>query len=118
MIKNERKNYNIDAAGKALGRLASEIAIILRGKNKTNFTPRLDQGDFVIVENIKKIKFTGKKTDQKEYITHSTYPGNLKRTLLKDVFAVNPSKVLSLAVKRMLPSNKLRDGMLKRLIIK
>ncbi|MBU4331535.1 50S ribosomal protein L13 [Patescibacteria group bacterium] len=119
MVKSiERKKHTIDATGKAPGRLASGIAIILRGKNKSNFVPYLDQGDFVIIENVGKMKFTGKKLEQKEYFSHSTYPGHLKRRSVKAVFAENPGLVLQKAVKNMLPANKLRDGMMKRLVIK
>jgi len=118
MEKIERKTHQIDATGKPLGRLATEIAMILRGKNKASFTPHIDGGDFVEVSNCDKIKFTGKKLDQKEYIWHTNYPGGLKRKKVRDVFAARPGKVLIVAVMGMLPKNKTRDQMIKRLKIK
>ncbi len=111
----ERKIHQIDATNKPLGRLASEIAIILRGKNKPSFNPAIDAGDYVEVINCDKVKFTGKKFEQKEYIWHTNYPGGLKRKKIKDVFRVDPGKVLKEAVWGMLPKNKLRDKMIKRL---
>ncbi len=118
MEKIERKTHQIDASGKPLGRLATQIATILRGKNKASFTPHIDAGDFVEVSNCNKIKFTGKKLEQKEYIWHTNFPGGLKRKKVADVFNVQPGKVLKEAVMGMLPKNKLRDRMIKRLIIK
>jgi large subunit ribosomal protein L13 len=114
----ERKTKNIDATGRPLGRLASEIAMILRGKNKATFDPAKDEGDFVEVTNCSKIKFTGKKLEQKEYKWHTTHPGGLKTKKVKDVFSKNPGEVLRHAVFGMLPKNKLRDQMIKRLIVK
>lgn len=111
----ERKTHQIDATGKPLGRLATEIAMILRGKNKPSFDPAIDAGDHVEVANCDKIKFTGKKLEQKEYIWHTNHPGGLRRKKVKDVFAVNPGEVLKEAVWGMLPKNKLRDRMIKRL---
>lgn len=111
----ERKTHQIDATDRPLGRLASEIAILLRGKNKASFQPHLDEGDFVEVINCSKIKFTGKKLEQKEYIWHTNHPGGLKRKKVRDVFAANPGEVLRKAVDGMLPKNKLRDLMIKRL---
>ena len=115
MIRNIHK---IDATGKAAGRIASEIALLLRGKNKPTYQPHLDEGDIVHVTNVKKIKITGKKLDQKKYFRVSQYPGGLKTTALKELIAKDPGEVLRKAVKQMLPGNKLRPGMLKRLIIK
>lgn len=112
-----RKTHQIDATGVPLGRLATKVAIILRGKNKAGFLPHIDGGDFVEISNAAKIKFTGKKLEQKEYIWHTNHPGGLKRKAVKDVFAVNPGKVLTEAVLGMLPKNKLRDKMIKRLKI-
>jgi len=111
----ERKTYIIDVSGKALGRLASEIAIILTGKNKPDFVPYKDLGDFVMVKNIEKIKFTGKKLEQKKYYRYSGYPGGLKVRKLKEIFKENPQEVLRMAVYRMLPKNKLRKLRIKRL---
>lgn len=115
MEKIERKTHQIDAAGKPLGRLAAQIAMILRGKNKASFTPHIDGGDFVEVANCDKIKFTGKKLEQKEYIWHTNHPGGLKTKKVSDVFAKDPGQVLKNAVMGMLPKNKLRDQMIKRL---
>ncbi len=112
-----RKTHQIDASGKILGRLASEIAILLRGKNKVNFQPHLDNGDGVIVSNASKIKFSGKKIEQKQYIHHSGHPGGLKTIGLKEVFTKNPALVLKRAIWNMLPKNKLRIKMIKRLRI-
>jgi len=118
----ERKTHTIDATGKVLGRLASEIAILLRGKHKPNFVPYKDMGDFVNVKNVNKLKFTGKKIEQKKYYRHSRYWGGLKEISLKNFFAEGyprgPAEVLKKAVYRMLPKNKLRAKMIKRLKIK
>jgi large subunit ribosomal protein L13 len=114
----ERKTHIIDATGKVLGRLASEIAILLRGKHKPDFVPYKDMGDFVIVENINRLKFTGKKIEQKKYYRHSGYLGGLKEIPLKKLFTERPDEVLRKAVYRMLPKNKLREKMIKRLKIK
>lgn len=115
----KRDEHTINATNIPLGRLASQIALLLRGKNKPSFTPHLDQGDKVIVENINKIKITGNKLTQKIYYTHSTYPGKLKATKLKDFIQRHGmAEVLRKAVYGMLPDNKLRTAMMKRLIIK
>jgi len=111
----ERKAHTIDAAGRILGRLASEIAVLLRGKDKTDFAPYKDIGDIVIVKNIDKLKFTGKKMEQKKYYRHSGYPGGLKEISLGKLFEKNPAEVLKKAVWGMLPKNKLRAKMIKRL---
>jgi len=113
----ERKTHTIDATDKVLGRLASQIAILLRGKHKPNFVPYLDMGDFVIVKNIKKLKVTGKKMEQKIYFRHSEYLGGAKETPLKILFKENPAEVLRKAVFGMLPKNKLRGKTIKRLKI-
>jgi len=118
MEKIERKTHQIDATGKPLGRLATQVATILRGKNKASFTPHIDGGDYVEILNCSKIKFTGKKLEQKEYIWHTNYPGGLRRKKMADVFSAQPGKVLREAVMGMLPKNKLRDLMIKRLKIK
>ena len=113
----ERNTHTINADGKVLGRLAVEVALLLRGKQKPNFVLNQDVGDFVNVENIRKMKITGKKLDQKKYYRHSGYLGSLKATLMKKLFEENPSEVLRKAVYGMLPVNKLRPGQLKRLKI-
>ncbi len=114
----ERKLHKIDASGQSVGRLASQISLILRGKNKTNYQPHLDQGDAVQVININKLKFTGNKLAQKKYFKYSGYPGGLKTAKASDKFISNPASILFNAVKQMLPANKLRVNYLKRLIIK
>jgi large subunit ribosomal protein L13 len=111
----ERKWYVVDATGKTLGRLASEIAKILMGKHKVYWSPDQDVGDFVIVINAEKIRVTGKKLDQKYYRWHSRYPGGLKERPLKWMLQNRPEKVIQLAVKRMLPKNRIGRRMLKRL---
>lgn len=113
----ERKTHTIDATGKVLGRLASEIAILLRGKNKPDFVPYKDMGDFVVVKNVAKIRFTGKKMEQKKYYHHTGYLGGLKNISLKELFEKNPAQVLRKAVMGMLPKNKLRARIIKRLKI-
>ena len=101
--KIERKWYVVDATGYTLGRLASEVAKVLRGKNKPIFTPHMDCGDYVIVVNAEKIKVTGKKLDQKIYYNHSDYVGGMRETTLREMMAKKPEKVVELAVKGMLP---------------
>jgi large subunit ribosomal protein L13 len=113
----ERETIIIDAQGKALGRLASQIAIFLQGKHKPNFLPYKDMGDFVIVKNVEKIKLTGKKMKQKKYYRHSGYLGGLKEIPLEEIFRKRPASILKMAVQGMLPKNKLRAQMLKRLKI-
>ena len=93
----ERKWYVVDADGKTLGRLASEVAKVLRGKNKPTFTPHIDTGDYVIVVNAEKIKVTGKKLDQKIYYHHSDYVGGMKETTLKEMLAKHPERVIEFA---------------------
>jgi len=113
----KREWYVVDATGKTLGRLASEIAKILMGKHKPQYSPHVDMGDFVIVINAHKVKITGKKMQQKMYRWHSGYPSGLKERPLWWMLQHHPEKVLHLAVKRMLPRNKLRKRRLKRLKI-
>jgi len=115
MKKIERKTHKIDASGMAVGRIATQVALILRGKNKASFVPYLDMGDNVIVENASKLKFSGKKLDQKEYYHHTGYPGGLKTTKMKDL---KPEEIVKRAVWNMLPKNKLRDIVIKRLVVK
>ncbi|MBQ8549668.1 MAG: 50S ribosomal protein L13 [Lachnospiraceae bacterium] len=111
----ERKWYVIDAQGQTLGRLSSEIARILRGKNKPTFTPHIDTGDNVIVINAEKIKVTGKKMDQKIYYKHSDYPGGMRETTLKEMLDKKPTDVITLAVKGMLPKGPLGRTMIEKL---
>jgi large subunit ribosomal protein L13 len=111
----ERKWYVIDAAGKPLGRVASQVASILRGKNKPVFTPNVDTGDFVVIINAEKVVLTGKKLDQKMMRHHSLYPGGLKETPYREVMAKKPEFAFSEAVRRMLPSGPLGRDMLKKL---
>ena len=111
----ERKWYVVDATGYTLGRLASEVAKVLRGKNKPIFTPHMDCGDYVIVVNAEKIKVTGKKLDQKIYYNHSDYVGGMKETTLREMMAKKPEQVIELAVKGMLPKGPLGRTMIKKL---
>ncbi|WIV13906.1 50S ribosomal protein L13 [Proteiniborus sp. MB09-C3] len=111
----ERKWYIIDAEGKTLGRLSTEIASILRGKHKPIFTPHVDTGDYVIVINAEKIVMTGKKLEQKAYRYHTGYPGGLKEVPYSTLMEKNPEKIISLAVKGMLPKNSLGRAMFKKL---
>jgi len=110
-----RKQHEIDASGKVLGRLATEIADLLRGKRKVDFVWHEDGGDAVLVSNVDKIKFTGDKMQQKIYRTHSGYPGGLKNKTLTRKMEEDPAQVLRAAVYNMLPKNKLREGIIKRL---
>lgn len=111
----ERKWYVVDATNMTLGRLASEVAKVLRGKNKAIFTPHIDTGDYVIVVNAEKIKVTGKKLEQKIYYHHSDYVGGMKETTLKEMLAKKPEKVIELAVKGMLPKGPLGRQMYTKL---
>ena len=113
----ERKWFVVDATGYTLGRLASEIAKILRGKNKPIFTPHADTGDYVIVVNADKITVTGKKLDQKIYYNHSDYVGGMKETTLREKMDKKPEQVIELAVKGMLPKGPLGSRMYKKLFV-
>lgn len=113
----ERKWYVVDAAGMTLGRLASEVAKVLRGKNKPTFTPHIDTGDYVIVVNAEKVTVTGKKLDQKIYYNHSDYVGGMKETTLREMMAKKPERVIELAVKGMLPKGPLGREMYKKLFV-
>ena len=113
----DRKWYVVDADGMTLGRLASEVAKILRGKNKPIFTPHMDTGDYVIIVNAEKVKVTGKKLDQKVYYHHSGYVGGLKETTLKEKLAKKPEQVIELAVKGMLPKGPLGRQMYRKLFV-
>ena len=109
--KIERKWYVVDADGCTLGRLASGVASVLRGKNKPQFTPHVDTGDYVIIVNADKIKVTGKKLEQKIYYNHSDYVGGMRETTLKEMLAKKPERVIELAVKGMLPKGPLGRSM-------
>ena len=111
----ERKWYVVDATGYTLGRLSSEIAKVLRGKNKPIFTPHMDCGDYVIVVNAEKVKVTGKKLQQKIYYNHSDYVGGMRETTLAEMMAKKPEKVIELAVKGMLPKGPMGRDMIKKL---
>lgn len=113
--KVERKWYVVDAAGYTWGRLASEVAKVLRGKNKPIFTPHIDTGDYVVIVNAEKIKVTGRKLDQKIYYHHSEYVGGMKETTLREMLAKKPEKVVELAVKGMLPKGPLGRQMFTKL---
>lgn len=111
----EKKWYVVDATGHTLGRLSSEIAKILRGKNKPTYTPHIDTGDYVIVVNAEKIKVTGKKMEQKIYYNHSDYVGGMRETTLAELMAKKPTDVITLAVKGMLPKGPLGRSMITKL---
>ena len=111
----ERKWYVVDAEGQTLGRMASEIAKVLRGKNKPEFTPHVDTGDYVIVVNAEKIKVSGKKLQQKVYYNHSDFVGGMRETTLAEMMAKKPEKVVELAVKGMLPKGPLGRQMIQKL---
>lgn len=111
----ERRHYVVDAEGQVLGRLASKVASLLRGKNKANYSPHLDVGDFVIIVNASKIEVTGRKLEQKSYFRHSGYPKGAKRVPMKTLMQSRPDEVLRRAIRGMLPKNKLGRKMLKKL---
>ena len=112
-----RRWFVVDAQGKVLGRLASRIAMVLRGKNKPQFSPYLDTGDFVVVLNAEQVRLTGHKLDQKKYYRHSGYPGGLKETSVRQLLAKKPEEILRHAVRGMLPKNSLGRQQLKKLKI-
>jgi len=109
--------YEIDAKNAVVGRLAAIITKIIRGKNKTNYTPHMDHGDFVVVKNIEQVKFTGKKFENKKYFRHTGYPGGIKETTPEKLHSKKPGEVLKLAVKRMLPGGVLGKKQLNKLKI-
>ncbi len=111
----EKKWWLVNAEGRILGRLATEVATLLRGKNKPQFVSFLDTGDFVIVINAEKVSVTGKKLAQKKYYSHSQYPGGLKTTVLQDLLAKKPEEVIKKAVWGMIPKNKLGRAVYKKL---
>lgn len=114
-LEIERKWYVVDADGKTLGRLATEVASILRGKKKPIYTPHVDTGDHVIIVNAEKISLTGKKLDQKLYRHHTGHPGGLKEVTARVMMAKKPEEVIRLAVKGMLPKNSLGRAMFRKL---
>ena len=113
----KREWFVVDADGQNVGRLCTRIATILRGKHKPSFTPHVDTGDYVIVLNADKVRFTGAKWDQKEYITFSGYPGGQKRAKAKEVLAKHPERIVENAVRGMLPKNKLSRAMIKKMFV-
>lgn len=115
--KADRKWYIIDAKGQILGRLATNIAVILRGKNKSSFVPFIDMGDYVVVINAAQVKVTGNKEEQKEYIHHTGYWGHLRRKTLKTVRQETPTKILEQAVAGMIPRNRIKKHVLSKLFI-
>jgi large subunit ribosomal protein L13 len=116
-LEVERKWYVVDAEGQTLGRLATEIATILRGKNKPQYTPHVDTGDFVVVVNAEKVIVTGRKAEQKVYRRHSGYPGGLKETSYERMMERRPTEILRRAVKGMMPKNRLARQQLRKLKI-
>lgn len=115
---SKRKKIEIDATGLAPGRLATQIATILMGKNKTSYAPYLDNGERVVITNVSKLVFTGKKLEQKLYRHHSNHPGGLKEVPAKKMLKETPERIVMRAVERMIPKNKLRDLRMARLSFK
>lgn len=113
--KSDKKWFIVDASDKVLGRLATEIAVVLRGKNKASFTPHMDMGDYVVVINADKVRLTGNKTTQKEYIHHTGYLGHLKRKPFGKVMEKQPKRVLTEAVDGMIPHNRLKKHVMAKL---
>ena len=113
-----RNNHTLDATNQSAGRLATKIVELLRGKHKTSFAPHIDAGDFVHVLNADKLRFTGKKLEQEKVYSHSLYPGGLKEKPLKTLYKENPGEVIKKTVWNMLPKNRLREKIMKRLIVK
>ncbi len=111
----ERRWYVVDAAGKTLGRLSSDVAYVLRGKHKPTFSPHMDTGDYVIIVNADKIEVTGKRADQKKYYSHSMYPGGLKERSYREVLRTHPRRILERAICGMLPRNVLGDDVYRKL---
>lgn len=118
MTDIKRTKIELDATGQAVGRLASKIAMILRGKDKPTFVRNIDEGSRVVVKNADKVKFTGRKLEQKDYYHHSMHPGGIKRTPMKKIFVKDPNEVIRKAVLRMLPSNRQRTNLMLRLSFK
>lgn len=109
--------YVVDATDQILGRLSSEVAKVIRGKNKTDFTPHVDCGDYVVIVNAEKIKLTGKKMTDKQYRRHTGYPGGERLTTAEDLLKKNPARIIEKAVKGMLPRNRLGAAILKNLFV-
>lgn len=114
-VKADRKWYLVDANDKIVGRIATEIAVVLRGKNKPNFTPHLDMGDYVVVINADKVRLTGSKEDQKEYIHHTGTLGHIRRESYEKVMKKSPKRILTEAVAGMLPHNRLKKFVMAKL---
>lgn len=112
-----RQTTTIDAEGKSIGRIATQAAMALQGKNRATYVPHIDAGDIVVISNASKVRVTGKKMEQKEFFAYSGYPGGMRRTQLKTVMAKNPSLAIEHAVYSMLPKNRLRKDRMKRLKI-
>jgi large subunit ribosomal protein L13 len=112
---NKKVWFMVDAKGKVLGRIAAKIATVIRGKHKRTFTPNFDTGDYVVVINSQKVRVTGNKLKEKQYLTFSGYPAGLRKTSLEDMLATKPDEVIKRAVRRMLPSGPLSRDMLKKL---
>ena len=117
LISTEKKWHIVDADGKTVGRLATKVAMTLMGKDKPQFTPHADSGDFVIVVNAEKVNFTGKKWNQKTYYRHTGYPGGLKSITAENLLKLKPQEIIKKAVWGMLPKNKWQDRLIKRLKI-
>jgi len=115
--KADKKWFIIDAQDQILGKIATQVAVILRGKNKPSFTPHLDMGDYVVITNAEKIKLSGNKESQKEYITHSGYLGHIKKQPFKKVQAENPKRILQEAIAGMIPNNRLKKFIIDKLFI-
>lgn len=113
----KREKHELDASGQPLGRLATKVAVLLMGKHKPEYTAHIDSGDDVVVKNAEKIVLTGKKVDQKVYQKHSNYPGGFKEVAVKKVLSERPERVIELAVRRMLPKNRLQSDRMNRLTI-
>lgn len=113
----ERQWFVVDAAGEVLGRMGSKVASVLRGKHKPSYTPHVDTGDYVIIINADKVRLTGAKMDDKEYLSYSGYPGGQKSITAKELMAKHPTRVVENAVKGMLPKNKLGRAMIKKLFV-
>ena len=113
----EQKWFVVDAEGKTVGRLCTQIAHILRGKHKPSYTPHVDCGDYIIVLNAEKVRFTGNKMNAKEYQTYSGYPGGQKIATAREVMAKHPERIIEMAVKGMLPKNRLARAMYKKLFV-
>lgn len=118
MTKIERKTHHVDASSQTLGRLATRVSDLLRGKHKPDFSPNVDNGDFVIIENIANLKVSGKKMEQKKYYRHTGYTGNMKVKTMKELYEQDPCEIFRKAVNNMLPSNRLRSHFMKRLQFK